>query len=127
MNLAERISNAELEVMRILWRENEPVSLADIRTELHSTTKWDTSTISTMIRRLAAKGVVTTKKHGVLYCTPNISEAEYVRAGQEQMLDRLYGGSAKKLVAALVSGGKLTEADIDELKEYFRVEGASDD
>jgi BlaI family penicillinase repressor len=126
MSLAEKISNAELEVMRILWREGEPVFLSDIRAELHSATAWEISTISTMVRRLADKGVITIKKYGALQCTPNISEEEYVRAEQERMLGKLYGGSAKKLVAALVSGGKLTEADIDELKEYFKVEGSDD-
>jgi BlaI family penicillinase repressor len=127
LNLAERISNAELEVMRILWREGEPVSFADIRTELHTSTSWETSTISTMIRRLADKGVVTTLKQGVLYCAPNISEQEYIHAEQEQMLNKLYSGSAKKLVASLVSRGKLTKEDIDDLKEYFRMEGSDSD
>jgi hypothetical protein len=32
MNLAERISNGELEIMRIPWWEGEPVSFADTRT-----------------------------------------------------------------------------------------------
>ena len=34
----------------------------------------------------------------------------------------IYGGSAKRLVAALVSDGSLSEADIAELSAMFRVE-----
>ncbi len=33
-----KISDAEFEVMRILWREERPVSFSDVRTELNS--KW---------------------------------------------------------------------------------------
>ena len=39
------------------------------------------------------------------------------------MIDRLYGGSAKNLAAALCTSGKLTEADIDELKDFFSIDG----
>jgi hypothetical protein len=34
----------------------------------------------------------------------------------------LFGGSAKKMVAALRQGGKLSPDDIEELREYFKVE-----
>ncbi|MDR0819387.1 MAG: BlaI/MecI/CopY family transcriptional regulator [Oscillospiraceae bacterium] len=126
MNTAERISNAELEIMKLLWRENRPMSFTEIRVAFQQTSRWDKSTIVTLIRRLADKGVLTAEKRGVLYYTPNISEAEYVRAAEQQMLDKLYGGSAKRFVTALVTGGKLSEADIDELKAYFKMEGGND-
>ncbi|GHU35738.1 transcriptional regulator [Clostridia bacterium] len=126
MNLAERISNAELEVMKLLWHSDKPLTFTDIRTALQKTTKWDKSTIVTMIRRLAEKGVILTDDREVKYYAPNISEAEYVRSEEQLMLDKLYGGSAKKFVASLVSGGTLKESDIDELKNYFKVGGDSD-
>ena len=103
MNLAEKISNAELEVMRILWREGKPVPFSDIRTELQNTTDWEKSTINTLIRRLADKGVIAAQKQNVLY-----------------------GGSAKKFVAALCNRGQLSEDDIDELKAFFKMGGSKE-
>ena len=97
MSLAEKISNAELEVMRILWREKKPVSFTDIRIELQDTKGWEKSTINTLIRRLADKKVINAQKQDVLYYTPNISEAEYVQSEEQSMIDRLYDGSAKIL------------------------------
>ena len=123
MSLAEKISDAELEVMRILWREKQPVSFTDIRIKLQDTKRWEKSTINTLIRRLAEKGVVSSQKQDMLYYTPNISEAEYSQAEEQSMIDKLYDGNAKNFVAALCRRGKLSEADIDELKRYFEMGG----
>jgi BlaI family penicillinase repressor len=123
MSLAEKISNAELEVMRILWREKMPVSFTDIRIELQNIKDWEKSTINTLIRRLTDKKVIAVQKRDVLYYTPNISEFEYIQTEEQNMIDKLYNGNAKKLVAALCRRGKLSEADIDELKLYFQMGG----
>lgn len=121
MNLADKISNAELEVMKILWREQSLVSFSDIRSELQRTKGWEKSTINTLIRRLVEKGVISAEKHGVIHYTPNISEAEYKRSEEQNLINKLYNGSAKNLVAALCHRGELTEDDIDELKTYFKM------
>jgi BlaI family penicillinase repressor len=123
MNLAEKISNAELEVMRILWQEKKPVSFTDIRIKLQDAKGWEKSTINTLIRRLADKGVITSQKRDMLYYTPNISEVEYIQAEEQSMIDKFYDGNAKNFVAALCRRGKLSEADIDELKKYFKMGG----
>jgi len=121
MSLADKISDSELEVMRILWREGKAISFSDIRVELQSLRGWDKSTINTLIRRLADKGVISAGKQDVIYYTPNISRAEYTQTQEKNMLNKLYDGSAKNFVAALCDSGKLSEADIDELKKYFQM------
>lgn len=125
MNLAEKISNAELEVMKILWREEEPVSFSALRVELQRTMNWEKSTINTLIRRLVNKGVITAQKQQVTYYTPNISYSEYSQAEEDGLIERLYQGSAKNFVASLCQHGKLSEADIDELKEFFKMGGGA--
>lgn len=40
---------------------------------------------------------------------------------EKSLIDKLYDGSTKNFVAALCQNGELTEADIDELKSYFRM------
>lgn len=123
MNLAEKITTAELEVMRILWREGKPLSFTELRLELQEAKTWDKSTINTLIRRLVDKAVISAQKQGAIQYMPNISEREYRQFEEQRMLDRLYDGSAKNLVAAFCRSGKLSEADIDELKAYFKMDG----
>ena len=116
-----KISDAELEVMRILWREDRALSLSDIRAELSNKMGWETSTIATFLRRLQKKGAVSVQEKDVYYYEPNITKEEYTTLKKRSLIDKLYDGSTKNFVASLCQAGELTEADIDELKMYFRM------
>jgi BlaI family transcriptional regulator, penicillinase repressor len=118
-----RISQAEFEIMKILWRAAEPVSTGDIYNELSEQMGWDRSTVRTLLKRLTEKGAVTTKKLKVLSYLPAISEKEYCDVQTKSFVERLYGGSATRLVSSLVENYDLTESDIDELRELLRREG----
>lgn len=117
-----KISDAELEVMKILWREKQAVSFSDIRIELSDKMGWDKSTIATLLRRLQKKGAVSIQEKEIHYYTPNITKEDCVSFKKRSLIDKLYDGSTKNFVAALCQTGELTEADIDELKMYFRME-----
>ena len=116
-----KISDAELEVMRILWREKQAVSFSDIRTELSNKMGWEKSTIATLIRRLQKKGAISIQDKEMHYYMPNITKEDYTMIKKKTLIDKLYEGSTKNFVAALCQNGELTEADIDELKMYFRM------
>ena len=116
-----KISDAELEVMRILWRENRAVSFSDIRLELSDKMGWEKSTIATLIRRLQKKGAIAVQEKEIHYYIPNITKEEYITLKKRSLIDKLYDGSTKNFVAALCQTGELTEADIDELKMYFQM------
>ena len=116
-----KISDAELEVMRILWREDRALSLSDIRAELSDKMGWETSTIATFLRRLQKKGAISVQEKDVYYYVPNITKEEYTTLKKRSLIDKLYDGSTKNFVASLCQAGELTEADIDELKMYFRM------
>jgi BlaI family penicillinase repressor len=119
-----RIADSELEVMRILWREGRPLSFAEIRKELESKTEWSKSTIQTFVVRLRDKGILSTlQPHNVTLYSPTVTEQEYLQSEEQNFLDKLFDGSAKKLVAALCQNGKLTEDDVDELKAFFEIGG----
>ena len=117
-----KISDSELEVMRILWREGRPLSFAEIRTELESHSKWSKSTIQTLVVRLRDKGAISTHPNYVTLYSPAVTEQEYVSAERELFIEKLFKGNAKKLVASLCENGQLNESDIDELKQFFKIE-----
>ena len=119
--LVTKISDSEAEVMRVLWEAGRSIPIADIRKELAKTSRWETSTIKTLLRRLCEKGAVTADKKEVFYYTPLVSEAEYNEYVTQGLIDRLYSGSAKNLVSSLLGNSKLSDSDIRELLGLFRV------
>lgn len=119
--LAQKISDSELEVMRVLWSVKQAVTLAEIRKALSANFEWEDSTIKTLLRRLYCKGVLKQEKRDVYYYTPLVSREEYEEYTTQTLLNKLYQGSAKNLIASLVSSNKLSQEDIKELKDMFKV------
>ncbi len=117
-----KISESELEVMRMLWREARPLSFAEIRTELECNKNWSKSTIQTLVVRLREKGAIDTETNYVTLYKPAVTEQEYLLAEEQLFLDKLFKGNARKLVASLCENGQLSESDIDELKQFFKME-----
>ena len=72
--------------------------------------------------RLKDKGFVNAQENYVTLYTPTISEEDHVQSEGQNFIDKLFGGSAKKLVAALCKSGQLDESDVDELKQFFTME-----
>jgi len=120
--LVSKITDSEVEVMRVLWEAGYELPISDIRRTLEQTSKWKTSTIKTLLRRLCDKGVVLATKKEVFYYKSLVSEAEYNEYTTQNLINRLYSGSAKKLVASLLGSKKLDDADIEELRNLFKVD-----
>ena len=117
-----KIADAELEIMRILWRENRPLKVADFGGELEGKKGWNKSTTHTLVARLRDKGAIEpAERYGVARYVPLITEDEYILS-EEKAVHEKFGG-AKRLALAMVRNGHLTDADIDELREYFKMGG----
>ena len=119
--LAEKISDAELEVMKVLWEEEDALPVTVIREVLAKRKGWEATTVKTLISRLLGKGVIAQEKRKVFFYRPLISERDYNAWATENLIQRLYKGSAKELVAALVSSDGLSKEEIDELRAMFVV------
>ena len=116
------ITHSEYEIMRILWREGQPVTYTQIRKELQLKMGWNKSTIQTLITRLRDKGVISAQSLDVLQYTPNVTEQEYLNTEEQDFLDRLFDGSASNFVTALCRNKKLTDDDIEALKVFLETE-----
>ena len=118
----EKISDSELEVMRVLWEAGDALPITEIRRSLQSSKGWEATTIKTLVQRLCAKGVLAQDKRIVFYYSPLVSEQVYTDWATGDLIRRLYRGSAKELVAALVRSDGLSKSDVDELRAMFKVE-----
>lgn len=121
-HLAGKITGSELEIMKLLWRAGDALPVTQIREELQKTRGWEPATIKTLIARLVSKGAVGQEKRNVYYYSPLIGEREYSAWATEDLISRLYNGSARDLVAALVHSDGLSREDLDELRQMFKVE-----
>ena len=117
-----KITGSELEIMKLLWRAEDALPVTEIREKLQKSKGWEPATIKTLVGRLVSKGVVCQEKRNVFYYSPLITEKEYSAWATEDLIKRLYNGSARDLVAALVNSDGLTQEDLDELRQMFKVE-----
>ena len=122
-HLSEKISDSELEVMRVLWEAGDALPITEIRQILHDRKGWEATTVKTLVQRLVSKGVLEQEKRKVFYYRPLVSESEYSDWAVNGIVRRLFRGSAKALVATLVQSDGLSDEDIAELREFFKVEG----
>lgn len=111
-----KISQSELDVMDVLWRE-APLGSAEVVARLGSKKDWSARTIKTLLSRLVEKGALTTQPEGrrFLY-TPAITRDGYVGPATRNFAARLFGGRAAPLVAHLAEVDGLTETDIAEIE-----------
>ena len=121
-NLSEKISDSELEVMRVLWEAGDALPVTEIRQALQERKGWAATTVKTLIQRLLGKGAVSQEKRKVFYYSPLVSEQEYNDWAANDLVRRLFRGSAKELVVTLVKSEGLSAQDIDELRALFKVE-----
>ena len=121
-NLADKISDSELEVMKVLWQAGDALTVTEIRETLQKMRGWEATTVKTLVSRLVTKGVVLQEKRNVFYYTPLLSEQEYNNWATHDLIRRVYHGSARDLVAALVHSEGLTQDDLAELRELFKLE-----
>ena len=71
--LADKISDSELEVMKLLWQAEDALPVTEIREALQKSRGWEATTVKTLVSRLVSKGVNQKKKRKVYYYTPLIS------------------------------------------------------
>ena len=121
--LAEKITDSELEVMHVLWEADDALPISDIRKSLQARRGWESTTIKTLVQRLLGKGAIEQEKRQVFYYRALVSEKEYNDWATTDLIRKLYKGSARELVAALVHSEELTAEDVDELRAMFREGG----
>lgn len=123
MKSTVKISEAELEVMKILWDLGKATS-SEIIDILIQSTDWKPKTIQTLITRLASKGaIVSEKTNGKAFIyTPNIKEEEYKSEANKSFLQKLYNGSLSRMVASFIKDEKLSKEEINKLKKLLHEE-----
>lgn len=117
---SERISDAELAIMEILW-DRAPLTATDVTARLPHDRDWSLPTVKTLLSRLLAKAAVEYRADGrrFLY-SPLIERGDYVTHESKRLVDRLFGGKFMPLFAHLAEQEKLSDADISEIERLLQ-------
>ncbi|KLU60057.1 penicillinase repressor [Peptococcaceae bacterium CEB3] len=114
-----RITDAEWQVMKILWEKAPITSLALVEI-LQSRIGWKPTTVYTLVSRLVTKKAVMVDKSSSPYvCTPLLSEQECRRAERNSFLQKAYDGSLSMLVVNLLEENELSANEIEHLKRVL--------
>ena len=119
MRKLPQISEAEFEVMKVVWKY-APINTNEITEKLTQTTNWSPKTIQTLIKRLVSKKALTYEKQSrVFVYTPLVKEDEYIRRESNTFLNRFYDGNITSMLASYIEDDKLSEAEIDTLRSLL--------
>ena len=113
------ISEAEHQVMKVIWNDN-PITSMKIIQALTEITDWKPKTIKTLINRLLRKGAIGYEASGNKYnYYPLIEEEVFVKAESRSFLRRVFGGAMKPMLSTMVENEDLSPEDIEDLKRIL--------
>jgi BlaI family penicillinase repressor len=119
MKRTPKISEAEWEVMKVLW-EKSPLTANDVVETLSKRTRWQRETIRTLINRLVQKKAVAFEKEGRQHhYYPVVAEIECIKAETRSLLRRLRVSAIEPMLAALVEEQRLSAEQIARLKDIL--------
>lgn len=119
MKQLPQISEAEFEVMKIVWK-SAPISTNEITDRLTKTTSWSPKTIQTLIKRLVTKGALAYEKQSrVFVYTPQVAEHEYVHQESDTFLKRFYNGNISSMISAYMESNDISDSEIDTLRSLL--------
>ena len=119
----KRLPDSELEVMLTIWKSGEILHTGEIHQRIGKGRP--IQAVQTLLGRLCDKGFLRCEKRGRLnFYHPLAAEEDYRRQETASFLEKLYGNSAARLVAALVQSDSLSESDLAEIRGILEKGGA---
>lgn len=113
--MAVKLFDSELKVMNVLWKEGDRTA-KEISEILGAETGWNVNTTYTVIKKCIAKGAIERSEPGFM-CRALIPKEEIQQAETDELIGKLFDGSADKLFAALLGRKKLSAQQLARLRE----------
>ena len=119
MSKLPQISEAEFEVMKVIWKY-APISTNEVTEKLTQTTDWSPKTIQTMLKRLVTKKALTYEKQSrVFVYTPLVPETEYIRQESNSFLNKYYNGNIVSMLTSYLEDDKLSKTELDTFRHLL--------
>lgn len=127
--MEQKLSGAELEIMKIVWASPEGTALFSyIMEQLAARGRpCQKNTLIVLLSRLVNKGFLRVRKLGRRNeYTALVSEGDYQTAQTRRFLDTVYAGSVRGLVANLIRSDSLTAEEYAALRQLLGQEGGGE-
>lgn len=116
----KKLSDAEFEIMQVLWRHDEPMTSNQLLEEIGDNRNWKLASLMTVLARMAEKGAVyCDRSTRTNYYTALVSQDQYKITEGTSILEKLFNRSAKEFITSLYQGKQMSQKDIQELREYL--------
>lgn len=113
------LTEVELELMTILWELGEG-AVADVLARLSKGRELAYTSVSTVLRILEQKGVVTARKEGRGHVyVPAMRKDDYEARTVRHVVERVFNGTPVALVRQLLNSVEVDEAELAELKKLI--------
>ncbi len=121
MERVNTISNAEMKVMNEIWNRQDEATIQEMVTSLNEQgEEWAYQTVATFLRRLEAKGVLSSnKKSNKLSYFPLLSREQYERREARGFIERNFRGSLRDFLAAYSGEQMLSEGEKKEVQDWL--------
>ncbi|WDE95665.1 BlaI/MecI/CopY family transcriptional regulator [Lentisphaera profundi] len=114
------ISDAEFEVMRVIWASKEPLASKMIISELTERTDWKPKTMQTLISRLVKKQALDFTQEGRTYTYfAKVSEEQCLAEVSEGFLEQFFGGSLMPMLSHFAGSKKISKEEADLLRKLL--------
>lgn len=112
-----KLFDSELKIMDVLWREGDTTAkhISDV---LKEEVGWNMNTTYTLIKRCIKKGAIERREPNFM-CHALIPKEKVQEAETNELINKIYDGSADKLFTALLGRKKLTAEQIDKLRQII--------
>ena len=122
--MVRQISESELVLMKIIWKNGGAALYSLIMEELEKDgNEWKSNTVLTLLSRLAEKKFLKVKKIGRRNeYVAAVTESEYQTMQTHSFLDKVYGGNVKNLVSTLLQQDILRADELKEIEQFWSKE-----
>ena len=123
MSEYDTISENEWLVMEILWRDGE-IKSSTVTAELEESKGWASETVRTFLKRLIAKGVVTTRQDEndkrIYWYYAAVTKEDYIAYLTKGHLKRYYSGRLPQLVAGLLKDEYVSDEELNDIENILK-------
>ncbi len=112
-----KLFDSELKVMGVLWRQGDQ-SARQIARTLGEEIGWNVNTTYTLIKRCIGKGAIERIEPGFV-CRALVTQEQVQQEETQELIDRVFDGSADKLFASLLGGRRISREQLERLRSMI--------
>ena len=109
-----KLFDSEWKVMEVLWQENDRTA-KELSLRLADSIGWNNNTTYTVIKKCIDKGSIERREPNFV-CHAAITKQQAQKEEADSLVDKVFGGSAELLFAAILSDRSLSNDELARLR-----------